>query len=372
MIKTVLKRAILVVASLELTVSSLILLCVLVVWGTLYQVDNGIYAAQERFFSAWFTTIGNIIPFPAVKSIVALLSVNLLLLAIRKRPFSLRTIGIFILHIGVAMLVASSAITPELVQESAITLNKGQSTRESYDFANWELVAAVSAKGTLQRHRYSVRHLKQGQTIDLGEAGLFRLTRLYKNCSAMLSETEPRTVVALKEMAPSEERGRNFPGVSLAFTHANDHAGDLPIHIYGASEYAPTLTVDNYTISFSLMPVSLALPFSLTLQSFDVAWHPGTSKAKSFKSRLRVLGKNLDREVVVEMNRPFRFGAITVYQMSYNGQPGNYSTTLAIVRNPLRLLPYIASIVIVAGLLMHFLVKMVYSFAAIRTTRHDK
>jgi hypothetical protein len=75
---------------------------------------------------------------------------------------------------------------------------------------------------------------------------------------------------------------------------------------------------------------------------------------------------------VVEMNRPFRYGAFTVYQMSYNGQPGNYSTTLAIVKNPLRLMPYIASIVIVSGLFLHFLVKMVYSFAAIRKNRHDQ
>ena len=39
-----------------------------------------------------------------------------------------------------------------------------------------------------------------------------------------------------------------------------------------------------------------------------MAFHPGTSLAKNFRSRIRVTGKGIDREAVVSMNRPFRYG----------------------------------------------------------------
>ena len=43
---------------LRVTVACLAALLVLTLLGTLYQVDNGIYAAQQRFFSAWITWLG--------------------------------------------------------------------------------------------------------------------------------------------------------------------------------------------------------------------------------------------------------------------------------------------------------------------------
>lgn len=42
------------VASMKLTVVCLLLLTTLVVWGTLYQADHGLYQAQQKFFHSWF------------------------------------------------------------------------------------------------------------------------------------------------------------------------------------------------------------------------------------------------------------------------------------------------------------------------------
>jgi hypothetical protein len=109
------------------------------------------------------------------------------------------------------------------------------------------------------------------------------------------------------------------------------------------------------------------------LSGFEAKWHPGTQKAKSFQSRLRLFGKNMDREVAIEMNRPFRYKDFTFYQMGYSEQEGGgHSSTLAIVKNPLRYLPYIASLIIVAGLFLHFFVKMWFELSRIRGSHREK
>jgi hypothetical protein len=51
--------------SLHTTVICLIILCILVLWGTFYQIDHGIYAAKARFFSSWIVLIGGFFLFPA-------------------------------------------------------------------------------------------------------------------------------------------------------------------------------------------------------------------------------------------------------------------------------------------------------------------
>ena len=49
-------------SSYALAVSLLACLFLLTIFGTLYQVDHGLHAAKERFFSSWFlwTRIGSL------------------------------------------------------------------------------------------------------------------------------------------------------------------------------------------------------------------------------------------------------------------------------------------------------------------------
>ena len=364
-------------ASLRLTVLGLILFAVLVVWGTLFQVNNGIYAAQERFFRAWFVLVGGVIPFPAVKTVVAVLSVNLLAAAFRRRPLNPRTIGIVTLHIGVAVLIGGSAITSSFVRESAITLAQGQSTDTTYDFTTWQLAVAINGirDGTpyQKKYRFDFKRLKEGQRIALPPmTAALSFRHLYRNCGAMISPHDSQTVIGLKSLKISKEQGRNIPGIVFSFGADGDRdfAGSTDYYVYAGSPYPVPFAYGNDTIVLSLQPLAIPLPLHVSLSRFTVEWHPGTVKAKSFQSRLRLLGKNLDREVVIEMNRPFRYRSFTFYQMGYSGEEGSYASTLAIVKNPLRYLPYIASCIIVAGLFFHFIMKMWYELSYVR--RHGR
>ena len=363
--KNVLTKAAAVTGSLQVTVIGVAILAVLVVWGTLYQVNNGLYAAQERFFNAWFTLIGGYMPFPAVKTVVAVLSVNLLAAAFRKRPLSVTTAGVIIMHIGVAALIGGAAVTSNFLQESTATLTEGQQTSEAYDFATW--ILSVSVNGTTDGKpyskiiRYDLRQLREGQTLALPPMdAAITIHKIYRNCTPELSTSDRRMITGITPAAGSTERGQNIPGITFLMTGNSDISSGWSKEQFayaGASGTTP-IACGTGTAAVSLEPLALPLPLTIALKKFTVEWHPGTSKAKRYESRLRVLGKNIDRDIVIEMNRPFRYRSFTFYQMGYSDQNGKYASTLAIVKNPLRYLPYMASLIIVGGLILHFLVKM--------------
>jgi hypothetical protein len=161
----------------------------------------------------------------------------------------------------------------------------------------------------------------------------------------------------------------------MVFSIASEKTDPPPtlpdLFIYAGSPFVHPFIVGTDTVTISMQPHAISLPMRIRLTNFRVQWHPGTSNAKSYQSRLRLFGKNIDREVVIEMNRPFRYKSFSFYQMGYSGEEGNYSSTLAIVKNPFRYLPYVASIIIVVGLILHLIVKMWYEISATRGSHRD-
>ena len=370
------KRVITFLGSLQLTVIALLVLMILIITGTLYQVDHGIYAAQQHFFKAWIVFFKGVLPFPAVKSVVAVLTINLIAAAVRKRPFTIRTAGLFIMHIGVIVLVGGSVVTSYFVQESAITLTQGQSTNTTYDFSTWNFIISVNGtkdgKHYKKVYRYPLTKLRNGKCIKLAPSPVTStIKKVYSNCASQIS-SDSQSITGLVERPPAKEQGRNFPGVTFSIAAPGPNAGGVTRHLYAGSMIPESFTFGPDTIVLTLQPHSIELPMRITLSRFEVQWHPGTSKAKSFKTRLRLFAKHLDREVTIEMNRPFRYQSFTFYQMGYNGEEGNYSSTLAIVKNPLRYMPYISSLIIVVGLFLHFFIKMWFELIRIRGTSREK
>ncbi|HEX3020009.1 MAG TPA: cytochrome c biogenesis protein ResB, partial [Chitinispirillaceae bacterium] len=101
-------------------------------------------------------------------------------------------------------------------------------------------------------------------------------------------------------------------------------------------------------------------PVEIELIKFTKEEHPGTKTAKSYNSRVRVKGPELNREVVISMNRPFRYKTFTFYQSSYSNENGRTASTLSVVDNPVRFVPYVTGIIIMLGLLYHFIFRFLH------------
>ena len=89
--------------------------------------------------------------------------------------------------------------------------------------------------------------------------------------------------------------------------------------------------------------------------------HPNTEIARSYQSLVQIQNPHITRDVLISMNKPFRYKDFTVYQASYAiDAMGREISTLAVVQNIGRLMPYIASLITFIGLVVHFLVMGFY------------
>ena len=95
-------------------------------------------------------------------------------------------------------------------------------------------------------------------------------------------------------------------------------------------------------------------PYSLTLQKFTHEKYAGTEIPKNFASKVTLIDpeRNVSRDVLIYMNHPLRYLGETFYQAGF--QQDDRATILQVVHNPGFLAPYVACVIVAAGLLWQF------------------
>jgi hypothetical protein len=116
-------------ASLKLTVVALLLMALLVIGGTVYQAENGMYAAQTRVFSSWLIWIFGLLPVPGMLLLAALLFLNLLAAAVFRLGYRWRQSGLLLIHYGLLLLVGGGFFIAVTAREYSLTLREGESSR---------------------------------------------------------------------------------------------------------------------------------------------------------------------------------------------------------------------------------------------------
>jgi hypothetical protein len=113
------------------------------------------------------------------------------------------------------------------------------------------------------------------------------------------------------------------------------------------------------TYEIALRFERLYFPYALQLLEFRHDKYPGTDIPKNFSSRVRLQrgdsGEN--REVLIYMNNPLRYAGETYYQASFD--PDDKGSVLQVVRNPGWLTPYLACVLVAAGLITQFLMHLI-------------
>ena len=119
-------------SSVRLTVTCLVLGCVIVFWGTIAQVHLGLYKAQNEFFRSLFVYwtpagAGFHVPiFPGGYLIGTVLLINLFLAHFRYYQPGKRKIGIVLIHFGIVLLLVGQMLTDFLAVESNLHLRIGE------------------------------------------------------------------------------------------------------------------------------------------------------------------------------------------------------------------------------------------------------
>ena len=139
--------------SLKVTVVLLLLATLLVFLGTVAQVHEGLWEAQERWFKSYlvFRREGDVwwVPpvFPGGYTIGFSMLINLIAAHIKRFQFTWKKVGIHLTHAGIVLLLVGQLLTDMLSRESFMRFVEGETRAYSEAHRDVELVVIGEADG---------------------------------------------------------------------------------------------------------------------------------------------------------------------------------------------------------------------------------
>lgn len=333
----------------------------LVVIGTLAQKDQGLYQAQNTYFSTWIFWAG-FIPLPSGLPTMGIIFVGLLSQLTFKTPFTSRKIGIAITHLGAFLLLLGGLFTALFSIEGSMMIPEGGSAGYFHDAHKLELaiINTTSSSDHDLTTAFGEGHLEAGKTLA-HESVPFKL-KILKFCPNSSLKQDPSIAdnLLISCIPLAKEDTENLAGLEFEiFGSASDGK-------YYAVEGMPPMQ-DFQDQKGSIYQIEVRhkryhLPFEIQLQDFDKKMHAGTEQAKSYRSVISLIDGKINQRAVIQMNEPLRYRGYTLYQSSFIENNGQQITVLSVVKNVGRLFPYISSIIICIGLLIHLLQNLPFFF----------
>ena len=348
-------------ASLKIAVTCLLLFMVITVLGTLYQVDHGIGEARDMFFTSWIIMIKGILPFPGGQLILWIFAINLLSSCFVRFKFKLNKIGIWFVHIGLLCLCFSSFYTYQYSVEGNLRIAEGDTAEYATVSDKWELALWYEENGNRIVTSYSISEKNIKETYIHEQTKLqFVINNYIDNSEPILTKSDKQNIHNVSGIIDFEEKksklrgARSIPGVVLSVSP--DNSDKIDILLYGAERYPTQIQKDGITLNFKLRPQRLKLPVKIELVDVVQQVYEGTQIAKNYESNVILHQNDSERKIRIFMNHPLSVESFTFYQSSYGkGMDGRETTTLSVVKNTGKFLPYIACIITGLGMLIHFM-----------------
>jgi hypothetical protein len=363
--------------SLRLTVVCLGLATLLVFVGTIAQVEQGLYQAQDRYFRSFFVYWSpwggewGIPVFPGGYLLGSILALNLISNYIRRYKFNRANIGLLTVHLGLVLLLVGQLFTDLLSTESAMHLQLEETKNYSEDFFASELVVAdttdpdtarvVSIPTTLLAETSSVplpqkpfdlqvrQFWPNAELLEKAATGAVASGATEGMGKSLLVQSRPPTV---------KMDERNVPAATVTLSDAGKPVGTW---LVSALLRPQTFTHEGRSYDIAMRPKRHYVPYSLTLLDLRHDVYPGTDIPKNFSSRVRIENpaSGEQREVLIYMNSPLRYQGLTYYQYQMAARGPVKSSTLQVVRNPGWLTPYLACILVGVGLTWQFMAHLI-------------
>jgi len=363
--------------SVRLTVVLLVLGMVLVFWGTLAQVQLGLYQAQNEFFRSFFVfwrppgSVLKIPVFPGGYLLGGMLLLNLFAAHFRYYRSTKKKIGILLIHLGIVLLLLGQFLTDFLSSESIMHIRAGASVNYSESASEYELaITDTTDEGSDKVVAIPARLLTGSGEIRPPELPFTIRAQTYYRNSA-LSEKAEAGYAEVKTSAgtgadlwwqnlPHETATgkRDIPSGIVELRTPESALGTLLVS--GFLRHPQEFTFNKRSYQLALRPQRFYKPFSLHLVEFKFDRYPGTDIPKNFSSRVRLQRPQTgeDRELLIYMNNPLRYAGETFYQADWDHEDEK-GTILQVVHNPGWLTPYLACVLVGAGLVIQFMIHLV-------------
>lgn len=340
----------------DIMVWTLPLLMALLIVGTVAQRPLGLYESQHRFFSTFIAWIGPV-PLPGGYTLIAVLALGLLSRFVFSSHWSLHKSGIILAHLGALLLLFGGLMTAITAREGYIVIAEGGQNAVVEDYhdrvltvtRNDDIIAVIPAS-----------RLKPGSDLEISDLPFRISVESYcRNCAPSPFNGEnrpprrgPAAKIVMNEAPLEKSDEANHGAVTLRITGASAEQDG----IYLLTEIMPITpviegTVNAYGLRFA--HAETKLPFSFHLEDVIRHVHPGTDTPRAFESKLTVNDNGVTWPVEISMNHPLRYKGYTFYQSSYIRDDAGEKTVLSAVWNAGRLFPYISTLIIAVGLILH-------------------
>lgn len=334
---------------------------ILVALGTVTQKDMGLYPATEKYINSFILWLGPI-PTPGGLTLIALIFLTLSIKFIFFSKWNWRQSGIILTHLGVLLLLLGGLLTASLNREGFMAIVEGDSMAQFADYKK-KVVNFTAQDGALVK-TLPFEDLSIGQEIKVKDITL-KILDICENCDAQAPSGKYENLRGLAvnmELIhkPSELNiEANFSGITFEVVDA-PLEDDKGVYIIMADiTKTPELTSQGGLIlSPFLGRAETPLPFTVKLVDFRKINYPGTLKAKEYESDLIIQDGDIEWPVKVSMNKPLRYKGYSFYQSSFEQRPDIEVSVLNIVQNKGRIFPYISTLIIFAGLLVHIIVRI--------------
>lgn len=374
-------------SSLRLTVYLLGFSVVLVFFGTLDQVNYGIYEAQRRYFQSLIAfwqypaqwpggeRIGFlVIPMPGGYLLGGMIFLNLIFAHFRYFKARISNLGIIMIHSGLMLLLVGQGITDIVQKDYSMWIDEGGSANYAESFHYNEL-AVVETGDPDKDTVYSVPEklisngsefafdglpfkievLQHFENVNIGRIPAGESRGLVKTSEGIGS----RMNLSVVEAPPTYKQDeRNIATAIIRLVETEGEEKELGTwivsNVFDDRFPKQSFIVDDREFLLEMRFLRKYFPFRIHLEDFTHEKYPGTEIPKNFASDVVVenLETGEERESLIYMNNPLRFGGHTFYQASFGNE--DRSSMLQVVRNPGWVIPYLSCALMSLGLFYQF------------------
>jgi ResB-like family len=360
-------------SSLRLTVTLLALTMVLIFVGTVTQVELGIHEVQEKYFRSWIAWWDIVpgktewkIPIPGGTLLGLFLILNLLAAHSLRFKLAWNKAGMLVIHSGILLMLLGEILTGFLGGEAQMAIHEGQILNYSTVPREVELVVIRPDDDGLETvTAIPQSRLEAGAQFPFGGFSL-KIQEHFLN-SEILPQEEASP--SFEKIRATEGLGKNYAVRHTALETAMDRRDLVSAYIEiipdggkpqgtwllsNAFKGEQSFTSAGRSWKMAIRQRRLYHPFSIKLIDFSHDRYLGTQVPKNFSSKIKILNPETgeNREDLIYMNHPLRYGGLTFYQAGFEN---NDSTSIfQVVRNPVWTLPYVSCAMVGFGLLWVF------------------
>ena len=342
---------------------TLIWLIILVFFGTIAQKDIGLYASQMKYFSSFYFLFLGFIPLPGGRLVLLLMTVNLFSSMFKRNLWQLKKIGIVIVHLGGLLLLVGGGLTAYFSSEGNMVIAEGESSNYVDDYHNMELAFVNnSLKDSLEYTVVDESLLYEGSRFQIFDEGPeiyiisniknVRIENRISPADSIYKGLLEKFVLLPKK--PESENTQNRPALIYKIQGTSNGSDGIYGLFLGQGLNDP-FKINDQIFHSEYRRERTYVPFNIELIDFEKIMHPGTNVAKSFSSDVNLIENDIPRRTLIKMNEPLRHKGYTFFQASFIDDTDIETTVLATVKNYGRLFPYISSIIMSIGLLIHLL-----------------